>query len=59
MESKCDKACTIGGPVTTHFASYGFKQMMATFEEPMGELFLMEQMNLKKGLEWFGKPGGC
>jgi hypothetical protein len=28
-----------------------------TFEEPMGELFLMEQMLLKKGLKLFGKNG--
>ena len=40
---------------------YGFDciddTMLATFEEPMGELFIMEQMSLKKGLERFGKDG--
>jgi hypothetical protein len=40
---------------------YGFDCIddtrLATFEEPMGELFIMEQMSLKKGLERFGKDG--
>jgi predicted ATPase len=31
--------------------------MLATFEEPMGELFMTEQMSLKKGLKRFGKSG--
>jgi hypothetical protein len=31
--------------------------MLATFEEPMGELFITEQMSLKKGLKRFGKDG--
>jgi hypothetical protein len=31
--------------------------MLATFKEPMGELFVMEQMSLKKGLKRFGKDG--
>jgi hypothetical protein len=31
--------------------------MFATFEEPIGELFLTEQMSLKKGLKYFGKSG--
>jgi hypothetical protein len=30
---------------------------MVTFEQPMGELFLMEQMSLKKALQKFGKTG--
>ena len=36
---------------------YGPDHMLATFEEPMGELFLTEQMSLKKGLKHFGKSG--
>jgi hypothetical protein len=31
--------------------------MLATFEEPMGELFMTEQISLKKGLKLFGKDG--
>ena len=31
--------------------------MLATFDEPMGELFLTKQMSLKKGLKYFGKSG--
>jgi Reverse transcriptase (RNA-dependent DNA polymerase) len=31
--------------------------MFTTFEEPMGELFVTEQMSLKKGLKHFGKSG--
>jgi hypothetical protein len=34
-----------------------FEETMATFDEPMGELFLTEQMSLKKGLKCFGKAG--
>jgi hypothetical protein len=35
---------------------YGFDDtMLATFEEPMGELFITEQMSLKKGLKRFSK----
>jgi uncharacterized membrane protein YgcG len=36
---------------------YGSDHMLATFEEPMGELFMTEQMSLKKGLKLFGKDG--
>jgi hypothetical protein len=36
---------------------YGFDETLATFEEPLGELFLTEQMSLKKGLKQFGKDG--
>jgi hypothetical protein len=35
----------------------GFDHSLATFEQPMGELFLNEQMNVKKGLKVFGEPG--
>lgn len=31
--------------------------MLAMFEQLMGELFLTEQMSLKKGLQKFGKTG--
>jgi uncharacterized protein YeaC (DUF1315 family) len=31
--------------------------LLATFDEPMGELFMMEQMSLEKGLKYFGKSG--
>jgi len=31
--------------------------MAMAFKQPMGELFLTEQMNVKKGLRKFGKPG--
>jgi hypothetical protein len=31
--------------------------MLNTFEQPLGELFLTEQMSLKKGLKYFGKKG--
>jgi hypothetical protein len=35
---------------------YGFDDtILATFEEPMGELFRTEQMSLKKGLKRFSK----
>ena len=36
---------------------YDPDHMLATFKEPMGELFMMEQMSLKKGLKHFGKNG--
>ena len=36
---------------------YDSDHMFATFEEPMGGLFLTEQMSLKKGLKYFGKSG--
>jgi uncharacterized protein YeaC (DUF1315 family) len=36
---------------------YDLDHLLATFEEPMGELFMMEQMSLKKGLKYFGKSG--
>jgi hypothetical protein len=35
----------------------GFDHSLATFEQPMGELFLTEQMNVKKGLKVFGESG--
>jgi hypothetical protein len=38
-----------------HLFDYG--QALLTFEDPMGELFLTEQMSLKKGLKQFGKDG--
>ena len=31
--------------------------MLAMFKQPLGELFMMEQMSLKKGLKYFGKTG--
>ena len=31
--------------------------MLATYEEPMGKLFMTEQMSLKKGLKHFEKSG--
>ena len=31
--------------------------MLATFEQPMGEVFMTEQMSLKKGLKYFCKSG--
>jgi hypothetical protein len=36
---------------------YGPDHMLATFEQPMGELFMTEQMSLKKGLKHFGIKG--
>jgi hypothetical protein len=36
---------------------YDSDHMLVTFDEPMGELFLTEQMSLKKGLKYFGKSG--
>jgi hypothetical protein len=36
---------------------YGPDHLLVTFDKPMGELFLTEQMSLKKGLKHFGKPG--
>ena len=36
---------------------YDSDHLLATFEEPMGELFMTEQMSLKKGLKYFGKSG--
>jgi hypothetical protein len=36
---------------------YDPDHMFTTFEEPMGELFMTEQMSLKKGLKHFGKSG--
>jgi hypothetical protein len=36
---------------------YDLDHLLATFEEPMGELFMTEQMSLKKGLKYFGKSG--
>jgi hypothetical protein len=30
----------------------GFNHSLATFEQPMGELFLTKQMNVKKGLKY-------
>jgi hypothetical protein len=31
--------------------------VLMTFDEPMGHLFMTEQMSLKKGLKHFGKDG--
>jgi hypothetical protein len=36
---------------------YGPDHMLTMFEEPMGELFMTEQMSLKKGLKYFGERG--
>jgi hypothetical protein len=36
---------------------YNSDHLLATFNEPMGELFMTEQMSLKKGLKYFGKSG--
>jgi uncharacterized protein YeaC (DUF1315 family) len=36
---------------------YNSDHLLATFEEPMRELFMTEQMSLKKGLKYFGKSG--
>jgi hypothetical protein len=33
------------------------KDLLATFHEPMGELFMTEQMSLKRGLKEFGEDG--
>ena len=35
---------------------YGPDHLLATFEQLMGEAFMTEQMSLKKGLKYFGKP---
>ena len=34
---------------------YRPKHMLTTFKQPMGELFMTEQMSLRKGLKYFGK----
>ena len=34
---------------------YGPEHMLATFEQPMGQLFMTDQMSLKKGLKNFRK----
>ena len=36
---------------------YGPRHMLAMFEQPLSELFMTEQMSLKKGLKYFGKSG--
>ena len=36
---------------------YDSDHVLATFEQPLGELFVTEQMSLKKGLKYFGKSG--
>jgi hypothetical protein len=36
---------------------FNYEHALLTYEKPMGELFLMEQMSLKKGLKQFGKTG--
>jgi hypothetical protein len=36
---------------------YNSDHLLTTFEEPMGELFMTEQMSLKKGLKYFGQSG--
>ena len=38
-------------------SDYDSDHMLMTFDEPMGHLFLTEQMSLKKGLKHFGKDG--
>ena len=37
--------------------TFDYDHTLLSFEEPLGELFLTEQMSLKKGLKWFGKNG--
>lgn len=34
-----------------------FNDILAMFQDPVGELFLTEQMNVKKGLHTFGERG--
>jgi hypothetical protein len=36
---------------------FDYNHALLTYEDPMGELFLTEQMSLKKGLKQFGKDG--
>jgi hypothetical protein len=36
---------------------FNYNHALLTYEDPMGELFLTEQMSLKKGLKQFGKDG--
>jgi hypothetical protein len=36
---------------------FNYEHALLTYEKPMGGLFLMEQMSLKKGLTQFGKTG--
>jgi hypothetical protein len=36
---------------------FNYEHALLTYEKPMGELFLMEQMSLKKGMKQFGKTG--
>jgi hypothetical protein len=36
---------------------FNYEHALLTYEKPMGELFPMEQMSLKKGLKQFGKTG--
>jgi hypothetical protein len=36
---------------------FNYEYALLTYEKPMGELFPMEQMSLKKGLKQFGKTG--
>jgi len=38
-------------------SDFDYENAFVTFEQPMGELFLTEQMSLNKGLKMFGKPG--
>ena len=41
----------------TYTHRYGPDHMLATFEQPLGEVFMTKQMSLKKGLKYFGKSG--
>jgi hypothetical protein len=36
---------------------FDYDHVLLSFEDPLGELFLTEQMSLKKGLKYFGKAG--
>jgi hypothetical protein len=40
-----------------HFAHDEFEHMMLTFQDPIGELFLTEQMPFRRGIKHFGKDG--
>lgn len=36
---------------------FDYEHALVSYEVPMGELFLTEQVSLKKRLKWFGKDG--
>jgi hypothetical protein len=36
---------------------FNYEHALLTYEKPMGELFLTEQMSFKKGLKQFEKTG--